>query len=178
MSLRFCRARPRRFTGNNIPIVQRRPITGIGDQYTLYAGNQLGAQSGTAALLNPNSVALMNALIPAPNSLTGCNSNLAGQVDVQTGQPVMPCYVVGGFSSQRTGGKNWRRVDHDFTPAMRASFRYIHDSWDTTTTIPQWGYLQTAAVHEQIFPSVENRLNGPGIEHGGAADWTLFRRHC
>ncbi len=46
---------------------------------------------------------------------------------------------------------------------MRASFRYIHDSWDTTTTTPQWGYLQTAAVHEQNFPTVENKLDGPGI---------------
>ncbi len=28
---------------------------------------------------------------------------------------------------------------------------------------PQWGYLQTAAVHEQNFPTVENKLDGPGI---------------
>ncbi len=136
--------------------------TGIGDQYNPYAGNQLGAQSGTVALLNPNSVALMNALIPPPNSATGCNSSLVGQIDVQSGQTLVPCYVA-AVSPPTYWREELGRIDHDFTPGLRGSFRYIHDSWNTTTTIPQWGYLQTAAVHEQSFPTVENQLNGPGI---------------
>jgi hypothetical protein len=136
--------------------------TGIGDQYNPYAGNQLGAQSGTVALLNPNSVALMNALIPPPNSATGCNSILVGQIDVQSGQTLVPCYVA-AVSPPTYWREELGRIDHDFTPGLRGSFRYIHDSWNTTTTIPQWGYLQTAAVHEQSFPTVENQLNGPGI---------------
>ena len=136
--------------------------TGIGDQYFPYAGNQLGAQSGSTPVLNPSSVTLMNALIPLPNSTTGCNSSLAGQPDPQTGQPLMPCYVA-AVSPPTYWREELGRFDHDFTPGLRASFRYIHDSWDTTTTTPQWGYLQTAAVHEQSFPTVENRLGGPGI---------------
>ena len=136
--------------------------TGLGDQYLPYAGNQLGAQSGNTPVLNPNSVGLLNALIPLPNSTTGCNSSLAGQSDVQTGQPLMPCYVA-AISPSTYWREELGRLDHDFTPGLRASFRYIHDSWNTTTTIPQWGYLQTAAIHEQSFPTVENKLNGPGV---------------
>jgi len=135
---------------------------GIGDEYNTYAGNLLGAQGTLVPSLNPSSVALMNALIPLPNSATGCNSSLAGQTNVQTGQPLMPCYVA-AISPPTYWREELGRIDHDFTPGMRASFRYIHDSWDTTTTIPQWGYLQTAAIHEQSFPTVENRLDGPGI---------------
>jgi hypothetical protein len=136
--------------------------TGIGDEYLPYAGNELGAQSGTTPVLNPSSLTLMNALIPLPNSTTGCNSSLVGQTDVQTGQPLVPCYVA-AVSPPTYWREELGRIDHDFTPSLRASFRYIHDSWDTTTTIPQWGYLQTAAIHEQSFPTVENRLSGPGI---------------
>src|SRR5208283_5787747 len=55
----------------------------------------------------------------------------------------------------------WReelaRLDHNFTQNMRLSFRYIHDSWDTTVATPEWGYVQNS------FPTVENRLDGPGI---------------
>jgi hypothetical protein len=131
--------------------------TGIGDEFNPYAGNQLGAQSGTTANLNSNSVTLMNALIPLPNSTIGCNSS-----HPQSTQPLMDCYVA-AISPATYWREELGRVDHDFTPGMRASFRYIHDSWDTTTTIPQWGYLQTAAIHEQSFPTVENQLNGPGI---------------
>jgi hypothetical protein len=136
--------------------------TGLGDQYVPYAGNLLGAQGGLTPVLNQSSVALMNALIPQPNSTTGCNSSLVGQIDVQTGQPLMPCYVA-AVSPPTYWREELARIDHDITPSMRASFRYIHDSWDTTTTTPQWGYLQTAAIHEQNFPTVENRLSGPGI---------------
>ncbi|MBZ5679200.1 MAG: carboxypeptidase-like regulatory domain-containing protein [Acidobacteriia bacterium] len=136
--------------------------TGKINQYNTYAGNQLGAQSGTTPNLNPNSVALLNALIPAPNSSFGCNSSLAGQTDPQTSQPFVPCYVA-AVSPPTYWREELGRVDYNFSESVRAAFRYIHDSWDTTTTTPQWGYLQTAAVHSQNFPSVENRLNGPGV---------------
>jgi len=137
--------------------------TGRPGQYNTYPGNELGNTSGTSIpQLNPSSVALMNALIPLPNSTTGCNSSLAGQPDLQTSQPLMPCYVA-AVSPPTYWREELGRIDHDFTPGLRASFRYIHDSWDTTTTTPQWGYLQTAAIHEQNFPTVENRLSGPGI---------------
>lgn len=128
-----------------------------------YYGNQLGATApGEAAQLNPNSQVLMNALIPLPNSATGCDSILAGQINPLNGQPYIPCYVA-AVSPPTYWREELGRFDYSFTDNWRATFRYIHDSWDTTTTNPQWAYLQTAAVHEQNFPTVENRLNGPGV---------------
>jgi hypothetical protein len=132
------------------------------NQLLTYVGNQLGQTSfpGTPQL-NPDSVALMNALIPPPNSTTGCNSSLVGQPNVQTGQLLMPCYVA-VVSPPTYWREELGRFDHHFTDNLSVAFRYIHDSWNTTTPVPQWGYLQTAAVHEQSFPTVENKLNGPG----------------
>ena len=127
-----------------------------------YAGNLLGEQSGFTAALNPNSQTLMNALIPLPNSATGCSSSLAGQFNPLNGQPYIPCYVA-AISPPTYWREELGRFDYNFTDNIRFAFRYIHDSWDTTTTNPQWSYLQTAAVHAQSFPTVENRLNGPGV---------------
>ena len=140
------------------------PPTGRTGPYFTYFGNQLGATSGSvpSAVLNTNSLTLMNALIPPANSALGCNSNLAGRLDPQTGQPYIPCYVA-AVSPPTYWREELGRFDYNFSDTLRASFRYIHDSWDTVTTNPQWDYLQTAAVHEQSFPTVENRLNGPGI---------------
>jgi len=129
-----------------------------------FYGNQLGnlSPSSNTPALNPNSVSLMNALIPAPNAFSGCNSSLVGQVNVQTGQPFEPCYVA-AVSPPTYWREELGRADYNISDHLRASFRYIHDAWDTTTTVPQWDYLQTAAVHAENFPSVENRFLGPGI---------------
>jgi hypothetical protein len=127
-----------------------------------FPGNQLGAQGSLTAQLNPNSVTLLNALIPLPNASTGCNSSLAGQTDSLTGQPFLACYVA-AVSPPTYWREELGRFDYNFTDSVRFAFRYIHDDWDTTTTNPQWSYLQTAAVHSQSFPTVENKLNGPGV---------------
>jgi hypothetical protein len=141
--------------------------------FNTYYGNLLGAVSSTDTVhLVPSSVTLMNALIPPPNSATGCNSSLAGKTDVQTGQLLVPCYVA-AVSPPTHWREELARIDHDFTQNLRASFRYIHDSWDTTTTTPQWGYLQTAGIHEQNFPTVANRLNGPGTSLVARLTYTL-----
>jgi Carboxypeptidase regulatory-like domain/TonB-dependent Receptor Plug Domain len=128
-----------------------------------YFGNLLGDTDPSVPMpqLNPNSVTLMNSLIPLPNSATGCNSSLAGQTDPTTGQPFMPCYVA-AISPSTYWQEELARLDHHFTDSLQLTLRYIHDSWNTTTPVPQWGYLQTAAVHEQSFPTVENKLDGPG----------------
>jgi hypothetical protein len=132
------------------------------NQLATYFGNQLGQTSSTGTTqLDPNSIILMNSLIPLPNSTTGCNSSLVGQTDVQTGQPLTPCYVA-AISPPTYWREELLRLDHHFTDNLSLTFHYIHDSWNTTTPVPQWGYLQTAAVHEQSFPTVENKLNGPG----------------
>jgi hypothetical protein len=53
----------------------------------------MGGSTPARAGIDPNALAILNAnLIPLPNSFTGCNSSLVGQVDHTTLQPIMPCY--------------------------------------------------------------------------------------
>ena len=101
--------------------------------------------------VNPGvvSTAILNTgIIPEPNSSFGCNTTNP------TGLP--KCYVASVSPSTY-----WReelfRIDHLVTPSQQLSFRYVHDSWNTTTLTPQWGVVQNS------FPTVENRLNGPGL---------------
>jgi hypothetical protein len=99
--------------------------------------------------VNYTSAALLSSgIIPAPNSSSGCNST--------NQSPLAHCYV--GSVSPPT---HWReelfRIDHNLTDHERLSFRYIHDSWDTVTLVPEWGIVQNS------FPTVQNQLNGPGL---------------
>jgi len=120
---------------------------------------QAGAGSAFVNNLVPidaNSYAILQSgLIPLPNSTTGCNSSLANTVNPITGQPVMPCYVA-AISPATYWREELFRLDQNFSQNERLSFRYIHDSWDTTVPTPLWGYVQNS------FPTVQNRLNGPG----------------
>ena len=56
---------------------------------------------------------------------------------------------------------NWReelvRVDHNLTSNTKLSFHAIHDHWDTTTAVPQWGNEINS------FPTVLNDFQGPGM---------------
>lgn len=55
---------------------------------------------------------------------------------------------------------NWReellRVDHNINSKIRASFHYIHDSWDTITSTPLW-------TNGGSFPTIETNFQGPGM---------------
>jgi hypothetical protein len=94
-----------------------------------------------SALLNSN-------IIPLPNSAFGCNSTNT--------TPFNHCYV-----ASVSPATYWReelfRIDHALTPKEQIAFRYVHDAWDTTTLTPQWGVVQNS------FPTVENKLVGPGL---------------
>lgn len=121
---------------------------------TPYRNNDIA--DPTSGQLDPAAVSILNQnLIPLPNSYTGCNSSLVGKLDPSTGALIKPCYTA--VISEPT---YWReellRLDHNFTTTMRATLRYIHDSWDTTTSVPQWGYVNNS------FPTVQNRFVGPG----------------
>jgi hypothetical protein len=106
--------------------------------------------------INPTSSAfLQSGIIPLPNSSLGCNSSLAGTLG-PSGQLNNVCYDA-VISPSTYWREELARVDHNFTQNLRLSFRYIHDSWDTTEPVPAWGYVQNS------FPTVQNRLNGPGI---------------
>jgi hypothetical protein len=115
------------------------PAFGI-DQNTskpeTFPGNQVPIDPNAAILLGTG-------VIPAPDSTTGCNSS--------TGS----C-----FDAVVSPSTYWReelfRIDHNITSSMRASFRYIHDSWDTTILTPQWGTVQNS------FPTIQSSFTGPG----------------
>jgi Carboxypeptidase regulatory-like domain/TonB-dependent Receptor Plug Domain len=54
----------------------------------------------------------------------------------------------------------WReelfRIDHNVNDKVRATFRYIHDSWDTVNPTPLWTNIGS-------FPTVQTDFKGPGI---------------
>lgn len=104
---------------------------------------------GRTVVVDPLAKAVLDSgIIPFPNASSGCNST--------NPSPLPHCYV-----AAVSPATHWReemfRIDHDLTAKDRLSFRYIHDAWDTVTLAPQWG-----VVHNS-FPTVENQLNGPGL---------------
>jgi hypothetical protein len=95
----------------------------------------------SGALLNTN-------LIPLPNSMGGCNTTNTTSFN--------NCYVA-AVSPATYWREELFRIDHNLTPSVQVSFRYIHDTWHTDTLTPQWGIVQNS------FPTVENHLVGPGL---------------
>ena len=113
-----------------------------------FPGNNI---STGPAVLDTNALAILSTnLIPLANANTGCNSSIGS------------CYVA--VISEPT---HWReelfRIDHNITRSVQATFRYIHDSWDTVTPVPQWSYLQNGLNLRNSFPTVQNKFVGPGI---------------
>ncbi len=90
---------------------------------------------------------LNTGILPAPNSYTGCNGGAT---------PTGSCYLA-DVSLPTYYREELFRIDHAITEKMQASFRYIHDEWDTTTPIPQ--FTSTA----NSFPTIQNRFYGPGM---------------
>jgi hypothetical protein len=92
---------------------------------------------------------LQTDIIPLPNSNIGCNSTNPTAFN--------RCYVA-SVSPPTYWREELFRIDHNLTPKQQLSFRYIHDAWNTTTLTPQWGIVKNS------FPTVENQLNGPGLD--------------
>src|SRR5580692_8224819 len=112
-----------------------------------------GTVSGSATdqlPIDPTSAALLaTGLLPAPNSVGGCNSTVS--------TPSNPACYVASVSPSTTWIESLFRVDQNLSNTEILSFRFIHDSWDTTVLTPQWGLVQNS------FPTVQNHINGPGI---------------
>jgi len=136
------------FNPAQFPDCPRALFTGSG--YSTFPFNIVGYHDSTLPAtiypsIDPTANALMNSgMIPLPNAATGCNSTSGSCYDFAFAQPTF-----------------WRqelfRIDHDIQPnKLRATFRYIHDSWDTTEARPIWGYARNS------FPTVHGRLFGPG----------------
>ncbi|WP_158790370.1 carboxypeptidase-like regulatory domain-containing protein [Granulicella sp. L60] len=107
-----------------------------------YLQGQGLSDSGT---LNRNALAILSTgIIPAPNATTGCTSTIGS------------CFN-GEVSLPTTWREELFRIDHTISEKMEASFRYIHDDWSETTPVPEYGFIQNS------FPTIQNRLYGPGI---------------
>jgi hypothetical protein len=121
---------------NNNPAASANPMADCpidprtGNPFTLTAGLGPLPVTATAAALLP--------LIPV------------GTLDTQGGAI---------YNTNTTLPTNWReelfRIDHNITDKNRATFRYIHDSWNTLEPGPIW---DTGS-----FPTSQTFFNGPGI---------------
>jgi hypothetical protein len=105
-----------------------------GDVGQPFVGNQVPIQNSDIA-------SALTALIPAPN---GVSSD--GLEDQWYATPTLPTH--------------WRqelfKIDHNINSKLRASFRYIHDSWNQQYPVPLW----TSGV---TFPTIQTNFNNPGV---------------
>jgi len=117
---------------------------------------ELGAAGG---FVDKNAIAILNSnLIPLPNAPFGCNFFLPNlRADFSNLDPTDPNHCYNTTVSPST---YWREelfhIDQTLSNKLKASFRYIHDAWDTTVLTPQWGFVRNT------FPTVQNRFAGPG----------------
>ena len=109
-----------------------------------------GGTSIPASSIGVNATALL-AEIPQPNSSTGCPS------------PIGAC-----FNTTFTQPTYWReellRVDHNVTHNLRATFHYIHDSWNTVTPLTLWS--------NATVPNIQTKFNGPTTSAVARLTWT------
>jgi hypothetical protein len=104
----------------------KNPATG-----SFYPGNQVPVD-----MANANAIL---AMIPHANTTNGIYPAFAGSAS----QPTM-----------------WHeelfKIDHNITNNIRATFRYIHDSWNTTeASVLSWSQMSS-------FPSIQTHINSPG----------------
>src|SRR5580693_9405209 len=94
--------------------------------------------NNTIPSVDPNAQLLLP-MIPEANTTNG-------------GQPVFAAAV----PEPTHWLENLVRIDHDFNPKLRSTFRFIHDSWDTTNATVTWG--------GESFPTIGTHFVGPGVE--------------
>jgi len=128
------------FTRSKFPDCPSSALAPGGLALAAFPFNQLNFQQP----VNRNGVALLSTgLLPLPNATSGCNSRIGSCYNADVSLPT-----------------NWReelfRIDHNISSKIQTSFRYIHDSWDATMPVPQWGNIQNS------FPTVQNKFHGPG----------------
>jgi hypothetical protein len=135
------------------PVVGFNPSSG---QYYRSGFNGTTFGSATDQLpIDPISQALLaTGLLPAPDSVGGCNSTVSSQANPG-------CYVA-TVSPRTTWREELFRIDHNLSASQVLSFRYVHDAWTSDVLTPQWGEVQNS------FPTVQNHINGPGISMVGS----------
>ena len=102
----------------------------------------LNVVPGYAANASINQALL--AMVPEPNISSGALG--AGVLDTWFATPTLPTH--------------WRqelfKVDQNIGEKVRASFRYIHDSWNQQYPVPLW-------TSGTSFPTVQTNFNNPGV---------------
>jgi hypothetical protein len=120
-------------TGSDCPVVPTL-IDGAPPPAGLTAGLPFPNNQIPTNLIDPNAQYILP-LIPAPNSGTY------------------------GYQLSPTQPTDWReeliRVDHNINSKNLATFRYIHDSWETINPVPLWTNVGS-------FPTVQTQFGGPG----------------
>ncbi|HEY4903580.1 MAG TPA: TonB-dependent receptor [Candidatus Sulfotelmatobacter sp.] len=136
-------------------LTRLQPIYNLQGQQQLVGPANIGVDKNALAILESN-------LIPFPNSAAGCNYS------VPNPDPTDPnhCYNV-ALSPSTYWREELFHIDQAVTEKIRASFRYIHDSWDTTVLTPQWGVVRNT------FPTVQNRFTGPGTSLVARLTYTI-----
>jgi hypothetical protein len=85
----------------------------------------------------------LNALIPVANLASG---NVGASLDEWYNPPTLPTH--------------WRqelfKVDQNINDKVRASFRYIHDSWNQQYPVPLW-------TNGTSFPTIQTNFSNPGV---------------
>jgi hypothetical protein len=115
-----------------------------GTPTTTFSNTSLLTFQGNLVPINKVSNSLLNTnLIPPPNATSGCNSSIGSCYDATV-------------SPLTTWREELVRIDHNFSQRTKFMARYVHDSWSTVVTTPQWAYVQNS------FPTVQNRFIGPG----------------
>ena len=100
--------------------------------------------------IDPTAAALLaTGLLPAPNSVGGCNSTVSTSAN--------PACYVAAVSPSTQWNESLFRIDHNLSTTQVLSVRFIHDSWNTNVLTPQWGLVQNS------FPTVQNHIDGPGL---------------
>jgi len=114
-------------------------------------GNKFNLAATGPLPVDPNAKAFL-AMIPAPTSTPTLT------VPTSCGEGIVAC-----FNASPSQAEHWReelvRVDHNFSSKLRATFRYIHDSWSTATPTTLWA---ADCPDGCSFPTIQTSFVGPG----------------
>jgi hypothetical protein len=143
-----------------VPSLAERGCTAAGNCGAGQFGNFSDLCPGPNCPLQPatvNGVANPNAGQPFPNNLVPIDSINAPALAAEI---PLPTAGVNTWNAAPTLPTNWReellRVDQNIGPKVRATFRYIHDSWDQIYPTPLW-------TSGTSFPTIQTNFNGPGV---------------
>ncbi|WP_317891731.1 TonB-dependent receptor [Acidicapsa acidisoli] len=89
--------------------------------------------------IDPNAAVMMNALIPEANVGSGTSS-----------------FYQSSPAQLTTSATEVFRVDQVINEKLRAFYRFIYESWNTTETSPTW--------QNNSFPTVQNSYQVPGVD--------------